>query len=237
MDRKSSGDKEAIAFIPDIDPKKIDMKKVTKVKKQMEYYFSDSNIENDSFLRNLIFENPERYVQISVFFTFNKIKSFDVTQDELVYACYKSRNLQLSPDGTMVRSKTPFKTDPMRKHRIVNVTGFDVDESIDSISSIIASQVSCKVNRVELVRSSARQGARKFNGEANIELSCGEEASRLSQTGVQYKGSVLNCTPFVEWRKNLSKKSEENSNAVSRKVEESPAQELKPKRGRKPKNK
>jgi RNA recognition motif-containing protein len=55
-----------------LNNEKCDLK--LKLQKQIEFYFSDANLLNDKFLRNLISKDNERGVDISIIENFNKIK-------------------------------------------------------------------------------------------------------------------------------------------------------------------
>lgn len=43
-----------------------------KIRKQIEFYFGDSNLQKDRFMSQKIAENPDRYVDLSVIMSFNK---------------------------------------------------------------------------------------------------------------------------------------------------------------------
>ena len=43
-----------------------------KIRKQIEFYFGDSNLQKDRFMSQKIAENPDGYVDLSVIMSFNK---------------------------------------------------------------------------------------------------------------------------------------------------------------------
>lgn len=43
-----------------------------KIRKQIEFYFGDSNLHKDRFMSQKIAENPDGYVDLSVIMSFNK---------------------------------------------------------------------------------------------------------------------------------------------------------------------
>lgn len=79
-----------------------------KIKEQMEFYFSDSNLAKDSFLCNLLEKDPEGYVELEVFRTFNKIKELTDDVNTIAEAVSKSSILQVSADRTKIKRVIPF---------------------------------------------------------------------------------------------------------------------------------
>ena len=49
------------------------------VRKQIEYYFSDSNFRRDKFLKAKVGEDADGFVQLSVLSTFNRLKEMKAT--------------------------------------------------------------------------------------------------------------------------------------------------------------
>ncbi|GBN74085.1 La-related protein 7 [Araneus ventricosus] len=74
----------------------------------MEFYFSDSNLARDSYLQDLLSKNPEGYVDLEVFKTFNKIKEVTDDVNAIVAALSKSTILQINEEKTKVRRITPM---------------------------------------------------------------------------------------------------------------------------------
>ncbi|XP_017769733.1 PREDICTED: la-related protein 7 [Nicrophorus vespilloides] len=72
--------------------------------KQMEFYFSDSNLSKDRFLMQLI--NQNEFVDLEVFLKFNKILKLTTTVEKIATALKNSELLQLSEDKTKVKRVT-----------------------------------------------------------------------------------------------------------------------------------
>ena len=49
------------------------------VRREMEKYLSDINLEKDAFLREKITSNPSGYISISLFTNRNKVKKLGIT--------------------------------------------------------------------------------------------------------------------------------------------------------------
>ncbi|KAF8787259.1 La-related protein 7 like protein [Argiope bruennichi] len=60
----------------------------------MEFYFSDSNLARDNYLQDLLTKNPEGYVDLEVFKSFNKIKEMTDDVNAIIAALSKSTVLQ-----------------------------------------------------------------------------------------------------------------------------------------------
>ncbi|KAL8609186.1 hypothetical protein ACOMHN_062426 [Nucella lapillus] len=71
--------------------------------KQLEYYFSISNLEKDFFLRRKM--NEQGYVPISLIATFHRMKNLTMDLNLIREAVQKSRELEISADGQLVRGR------------------------------------------------------------------------------------------------------------------------------------
>ena len=75
------------------------------VKKQVEYYLSDSNLARDKFFREQIQANKEGWVNIGHFLNCNKIKVMKLKSEEIAEACHDSDALDVSTDKLKIRRK------------------------------------------------------------------------------------------------------------------------------------
>ncbi|CAL4981763.1 unnamed protein product [Urochloa decumbens] len=81
---------------------------VHKIRKQVEYYFSDINLATTEHLMRFISKDPEGYVPISVVAGFKKIKALVQSNSMLASALRTSSKLVVSDDGTRVKRVQPF---------------------------------------------------------------------------------------------------------------------------------
>merc|ERR1719183_824900 len=62
-----------------------------KLLRQIEFYFSDSNLPRDKFLRETVEADPERYVDIALLLTFSRLRTllspFGSCEDGVSVAC------------------------------------------------------------------------------------------------------------------------------------------------------
>ena len=86
--------------------------------KQMEFYFSDSNLAKDSFLRSKMAESENGWIPLSLFLTFNKsflqfqlmhrIKAITTDIHEIQKVLETSHVLMLNEDKSGVKRKTEY---------------------------------------------------------------------------------------------------------------------------------
>ncbi|ESO99610.1 hypothetical protein LOTGIDRAFT_141846 [Lottia gigantea] len=78
------------------------------VKDQMEFYFSDSNLQKDRFIKHEMDKNTDTYVPIDMFLKFNKMKTMTEDLSIIIKAVDKSKKLELNEDKTQVKRIHPF---------------------------------------------------------------------------------------------------------------------------------
>jgi hypothetical protein len=74
---------------------------------QVEYYFSPKNLVRDVFLNKQMDKDPNKFVNISVLATFNKLKALTTDINVLANALRKSNKLTVSEDNEKVRPNNP----------------------------------------------------------------------------------------------------------------------------------
>ncbi len=85
-----------------------------RIRQQMEFYFSDSNLSKDKFLRQEIKIAPEGYVDLNVFLKFNKIRQLTGDLVLIAKALKKSELLEVNQEKSHVRRKSEF-VEPSQK--------------------------------------------------------------------------------------------------------------------------
>jgi len=78
------------------------------IRKQVEFYFSDSNYPKDKFLRAQAAQNEEGYIPLDVLSTFQRLKKLTTEKTVIAEALKKSpenQSYELNPEGTMVKRK------------------------------------------------------------------------------------------------------------------------------------
>lgn len=71
--------------------------------KQIEYYFSDKNLEFDEFFLTEIESSTEGFISLQILLQCNKIKKMNIDHEDLVNAVETSELLELGPDKKFLR--------------------------------------------------------------------------------------------------------------------------------------
>ncbi|RNA28703.1 la-related 7-like [Brachionus plicatilis] len=79
-----------------------------KILDQLEFYFSDSNLTKDRFLKQEIKNSTDGFIYLTTFLQFNKIRNLGANLKEIRKSIKKSDLLELNEDESMVRRKTQF---------------------------------------------------------------------------------------------------------------------------------
>ena len=199
-----------------------------KVRDQMEFYLSPSNVESQSFMKSLITERDDRFCPIERFFTFNRLAALGCTFEDVVRACEASSELELDSTKTLVRTIIPFKPDPRRDFRTIHVEGLAEDETLDTLQEFFRG-IFPRVLRVEMRRKNLPGGDKVFSGEANVEVETEEIAQEACQKGINYKGVCLQPVILAEFKRGMvrgrAKKAEKPP-----KAEENPSPKRTPRR-------
>ena len=75
------------------------------IKKQIEYYLSDSNLSHDRYFHDKIESNPEGWLDIAEILNCNKIKKMKITEKQIADSINAgaSELVEVSADGKRVR--------------------------------------------------------------------------------------------------------------------------------------
>ncbi|NXX91968.1 LARP6 protein, partial [Centropus bengalensis] len=85
---------------------------IQKLVAQIEYYFSDENLEKDAFLLKHVRRNKMGYVSVKLLTSFKKVKHLTRDWRTTAYALKYSDTLELSDDNRKVRRNTPVPVFP-----------------------------------------------------------------------------------------------------------------------------
>ncbi|TRY96179.1 hypothetical protein DNTS_026759 [Danionella cerebrum] len=78
------------------------------VKKLVEFWFGDANLHKDRFMKTVISESRDGYMDISVLTSFNRMKSLTTDVKLIARALKNSTLVEVNHEGTRVRRKTPL---------------------------------------------------------------------------------------------------------------------------------
>ncbi|XP_046904966.1 la-related protein 7 isoform X2 [Hypomesus transpacificus] len=82
------------------------------IKKQVEFWFGDVNLHKDRFLKQLIEDSRDGYVDLSVLTTFNRMKKMSTDCKLIARALKNSSLVEVNLEGTKVRRQNPLGDDP-----------------------------------------------------------------------------------------------------------------------------
>ncbi|KAJ2931810.1 hypothetical protein H1R20_g5284, partial [Candolleomyces eurysporus] len=102
---------------------------IEKAKKQVEFYFADSNLPYDKFMWTLYSKDPEHWIPISTIASFKRMREYTSHGSEwLVSALRSSTFLEVNSTGDKVRRTTEVKEPKDAFERSVYAKGFPEDE-------------------------------------------------------------------------------------------------------------
>jgi len=177
------------------------------IKRQIEFYFSDSNFRKDKFLKSQAELDPNGFVPISVLLTFNRLKALTTNVSLIVDAMKHSEVVDVSDDGLKLKRNAELPADDNSMLKTLYVKGYPTDDPDVTIESVTA-QFSTygKVNLVHLRKIKLNKS---FKGSCFIEYdqeSSVADAVAAAHDGtdviIGYKETKFLCVlPYVEWRK------------------------------------
>ncbi|CAI5756642.1 unnamed protein product [Candida verbasci] len=108
-----------------------------KVRKQVEFYFSDSNLQTDKFMLTN-YQANDGWVELKTILTFGRMKQYR-PEEKVIEALKKSDKLKLSANNDMITRIEPVKISDIdkneRKKRTIHIEGFPKDLSQDDVES------------------------------------------------------------------------------------------------------
>ncbi|PPR80773.1 hypothetical protein GOBAR_AA39937 [Gossypium barbadense] len=179
------------------------------VLRQVEFYFSDSNIPRDNFLKKKINENDDGMVSLALICSFSKMRSHlnlrDVKAEEVPEATLNvvaetlrtSSSLRVSEDGKKVGRSTallePEELLEQLDSRTIAASPFEFNVKMEDVEAFFGQYA--RVNSVRLPRHVANK--KYFCGTALIEFSAEEDAQKVLEQSLVYAGAELELKPKV----------------------------------------
>ncbi|RLV83482.1 hypothetical protein JA9_004788 [Meyerozyma sp. JA9] len=168
-----------------------------KVRKQVEFYFSDSNLQTDKFLWR-IYEANDGWVELKTILTFGRMRQYR-PEDKVIDALKASDKLVLSSNNDMIRRKDPLKDfnelKNTRRRNSVHIEGFPKDATQEDLeewfSTKIVPQLPVEKALCSIRRHRTKAG-REFLGIADVEFKTQEDAEYfLNKLNVSYPDGIL----------------------------------------------
>ncbi|KAK6633794.1 hypothetical protein RUM44_004401 [Polyplax serrata] len=140
------------------------------VRERMEFYFSDSNLQKDRFLSQLIKNDPQ--IDLEVFLKFNRIQQLTDNINDLRKALKKSEFLSLTEDKTKVFRNTPVKEKANVDACTIYVEQLSCDADHDWLKLIFS-----RYGKVDYVSIPKYRSTGKIKGFAFVEFETPEAAN------------------------------------------------------------
>lgn len=166
--------------------------KVAAIKKQVEYYFSDSNFRRDKFLQSSV--DQDGYVKIATLLTFNKLKSLTMESQVVASSIEASESIELNQDKTAIRRKTPLPEHDDSEERTIVLGGFGKTEpTIEQVKDLF------KDVTVTSVRTARVQNS--FKGYAYVEFKNKEDTPTSADQSYSFNDRVIRGLPLSLYSK------------------------------------
>ncbi|EIE26293.1 hypothetical protein COCSUDRAFT_46027 [Coccomyxa subellipsoidea C-169] len=194
----------------------------SRAKKQIEFYFSDSNLPRDKFLREKIAEDPEGWVNLELLCTFTrmtealgisrkgkdgKVEVSRLILSQVAEALQGSDSITVSEDGRSVRRTKPIESpEEVSKEvdaRSLFASPFPYDTTLDAVTAFFNT-----VAPVNCVRMRRHLNSSDFRGSVFVEFACEEQATEVMSKSLVYEGAPLRLERKVDF---VNRKQEERS--------------------------
>lgn len=185
-----------------------------RILKQVEFYFCDSNIVKDKFLKGKVAENEEGWVEIAVIASFKRMKAMSEDMKVIVDSLKKSKSLlKVSEDGTKVKRTSPIPENFNAEPCTCRVKEIPESASLDEIEDFFQARVA-PAGSVRRVKKLHDRQTKAFIGKAFVEFDSEETAKSQhnavveggEQKEVLFKEAKITIEHVPLWKARKGKK-------------------------------
>ncbi|KAJ1484539.1 hypothetical protein T484DRAFT_1655578, partial [Baffinella frigidus] len=156
--------------------------------KQLEFYFSDSNLPKDKFLLKETKTNEGGWVSLQLISTFKKMREYGATVASLAAAARTSEFLAVDDAGEKVKRTTDLPDTDVTLERSISATGFPLETTLEEAEAFFApigKILSVRFNK--LAGNKAENKPPTFTGTVFAEFATKEEAEEVGKKELEYK--------------------------------------------------
>lgn len=146
-----------------------------KVRKQVEFYFSDSNLQTDRYLWK-IYESNDGWVELKTILTFGRMRQYR-PEDKVIKALKESTKLKLSDNNELVGRNDPLKEfrelENTRKRNTVHIEGFPKELTQEDVEDFFATKINPylpKTQNYASIRRIRNRKTKEFFGVVDVEF-------------------------------------------------------------------
>lgn len=150
------------------------------VRRQLEFYFSDSNLPRDKFLRAKTEENEQGYVNIETLLSFKRLQDLGASAANIAAAAASSTVIAVDESKKRIRRINPLPAVSLFNSRAVFAKGWTAGSeapSIDDLTELFSP--SGRVLSVRVRRWIGEDGKKHFKGSVFVEMENPEAAQRV----------------------------------------------------------
>lgn len=180
-----------------------------KILKQIEFYFSDSNLPRDAFLSQHIKEN-DGWANLSTIMSFSRMKKLSEDMSLVINALKNSEMVELDQDSVKIRRKVELNTIKDLLDCTIYAKGFPESTTLDQVEEWL----SPLSNQVKYIKFRREPKTKTFKGSIFIEFASKEEADRVASLE-KIDFSFPSLPKKLEVITSQEKKNEENEETLN----------------------
>lgn len=167
-----------------------------KVKHQVEFYFSDSNLQTDRFLWR-IYEANDGWVELKTILTFGRMRQYR-PEEKVIAALKTSDKLVFSANDEMIRRKAPLKDynelKNIRRRNSVHIEGFPTALTQEEVENWFNTKILPQLPKEKSVCSIRRlrnRSTKEFFGVVDVEFRTLEDSEFFLKLDINYPQGIV----------------------------------------------
>ncbi|KAJ4457555.1 putative Lupus La protein [Paratrimastix pyriformis] len=166
------------------------------IKKQIEFYFSDSNLPKDRFLLAETKKNEAGWVEIALVATFNKMRQLNATVEAIIAALQGNELMEISEDQKRMRRKMPLPEKDDSEDRTIYAKSFPHETTLDELEHFFG-----QWGELNAVRMRRIPKSKTFKGSVLVEYKSKVDADKVLALAPapQWKEAPLTIQSMKSW--------------------------------------